>query len=82
MHKICLVVGLMVLAGCAPQAPVEQVYPLPEEMKHCKVYKLDDGDRPIRVVYCPKADTATSYVQSCGKSCKRVVTTAVVAQDG
>lgn len=76
-----VVIMALCLAACNPAPPVEKPYPLPDAMKHCKVYKLYDGEKEIRVVYCPKVPTITSYTESCGKNCVRTVTTSVVHEE-
>lgn len=59
---------LVLLAGCSYEAdrPREVHYDLPEELKNCKVYRVDANgtENPIlRVVVCPNATTSTQHNQ-------------------
>ena len=56
------VVGLLV--GCTKStSEISTDYVLPPELSQCKVYFLDNGGlHPMRVLYCPNASTATTYM--------------------
>lgn len=65
-----MVVGL--LAGCSPSTKeISHSYVLPEELKHCSIYRLFSGDGSLMtVVHRPNANTTTSYTS--GKSVNSV----------
>jgi len=43
MKKILIVLGVVMLAACSPSAK-QKYYPvLPDELKDCKFYRLEDG---------------------------------------
>ena len=55
-------VFLCLLVGC--DASYKEInYPiLPEELRDCKFYSIDNGDGYyMKVVRCPHSDTSTSY---------------------
>lgn len=67
VYYIALLFSLVALVGCTPKAEEEKDYPMPNEMKGCKVFTLYNGVRYLFTVWCPHANT--SVTTSCGKSC-------------
>lgn len=62
---------MFVLSACTPSAN-EVSYPvLPDELKDCKFFRVDNGGFPIRVVRCPNSTTSATF-QS-GKTTKTTV---------
>lgn len=51
--------GLMLVA-CSPNTKyATHNFVLPEELSHCKMYKMYDGYRYVFVMHCPNATTST-----------------------
>lgn len=58
MKYIMLMVGLMMLAGCEPDAKVKNYPVLPDELKDCKFFRLaDENGSTITVARCPNSTT-------------------------
>lgn len=76
--KILILASLLILASCSAsyEDKTSGFTQMPEELKHCKIYEISDGDRQLRVLYCPNAQTTVKY--SCGKNCTR--TNAVISE--
>lgn len=56
--KYLLIAALAVLAGCSPSAKVKSYPILPEELKDCKFFRLNDGEGGnITVARCPNSTT-------------------------
>lgn len=72
--KILILASLLTLAACSPsyEDKTGKYTQMPEEMKHCKVFNISDGDASQRVFYCPNAQTTIKY--NCGKNCTRTNT--------
>lgn len=72
--KLLILTSLLVLASCSAsyEDKTGKYTQLPEELKHCKIYDISDGDRNVTVLYCPNAQTTVK--RSCGKNCTRTNT--------
>jgi len=84
MNKaLILMMITLCLVGCGDKSYTDdsENYKLPPELSACKVYYLGQGglQTGITVVHCPRADTTTSYTQSCGKGCTRHINTTVAS---
>ena len=56
--KYLLIVVLVALTGCSPEARVKNYPVLPDELKDCKFFRLTDGDGgSITVARCPNSTT-------------------------
>lgn len=72
MKKILIALGIVALAGCSPSAKQKYFPVLPEELKDCKFYRLEDGGgAAITVARCPNSITSVRQSDKAG-------TTAVV----
>jgi hypothetical protein len=67
---LCLL-AVMLGYGCSPYSKQKTEYPLPPELKDCKIYNISDGNADLYVVVCPNATTSTSWSESCGKNCTK-----------
>lgn len=68
MKHTVLLLSIILLFGCEKSTQeTTDNYILPEGLKHCKIYSLDNGGSSITVLHCPNSSTTTTH--SCGKSC-------------
>jgi hypothetical protein len=65
---LCIILAMY---GCSPYSREKTEYPLPPELKDCKIYNISDGNEDLYVVVCPNATTSTSWSVSCGKNCTK-----------
>jgi hypothetical protein len=62
---------LFLTIACSKGYKPQPDYPMPPEMKECKVYTITDGSKELHVVHCPNSNVTTSWTRSCGKGCVR-----------
>lgn len=73
MKKIVLMfVLLLTVVGCSPSSKELVDYPLPSDLKDCKIYEISNGSSRIKIVRCPNSTTSTTY--QAGKTRKTVIT--------
>ena len=62
MKKVAIIVALMALSGCGKSASDTTSYwVLPEGLKDCKIFSLQNNLSYMNVVRCPNSITTTSY---------------------
>ena len=79
---VTLVIGIsaiIAMSACTPQPPQEVKYILPDELKDCKVLRIEAASSPgIFVVVCPRNPNSevlgTHYSKSNGKSTQHIST--------
>ena len=60
---------LFLAIACSKGYKPQPDYPMPPEMKGCKVFTITDGSKELFVVHCPNANTSVSWERTCGKNC-------------
>ena len=60
---------LFLAIACSKGYKPQPDYPMPPEMRGCKVYTITDGSKELFVVHCPNANTSVSWERTCGKNC-------------
>lgn len=60
---------LFLSLACSKGYKPQPDYPMPPEMKDCKVFTITDGSKELYVVHCPKATTSVSWKRTCGDKC-------------
>ncbi len=62
MKRITLILlTIFTLAGCESRTTEVHSFILPEGLKDCKIYDMNNGLRRIIVVRCPNSSTSTQY---------------------
>lgn len=65
MKYVLITLVAFTLLGCGASAPQDRTlgYILPEELKDCKIFLIDNGLNSMYVTRCPKSDTSTEWLQ-------------------
>ena len=58
MKKILVILGIVMLTACSPSAKQKYYSVLPDELKDCKFFRLEDGNgAAVTVARCGNATT-------------------------
>lgn len=65
MKYVLVILVAFTLLGCEARTPQDRTlgYILPEELKDCKIFRINDGMNGMYITRCPKSDTSTEWLQ-------------------
>ena len=64
MKVLLSVAVISTLIGCTPRPPQQIEYVLPEELKHCKVLRIESASSPdIYTIVCPKVEKSCQELE-------------------
>ena len=67
--NLAIICSLFLVSGCNDALPPEPMnYVMPDDLKDCKVTKIDGNGPFLFVVRCPNSATSTQWVENHGKS--------------